>query len=44
VLFMSGYDQTFLAARGRLGPHTEVMQKPFTRDALLAKLQHVLTV
>jgi CheY-like chemotaxis protein len=43
VLFMSGYDQAFLASRGRLGPRTEVMQKPFRRDELLAKLRQVLT-
>jgi PAS domain S-box-containing protein len=43
VLFMSGYDQPFLASRGRLGPRTEVMQKPFSRDDLLAKLRQVLT-
>ncbi|MEN3307744.1 MAG: hypothetical protein V7603_3946 [Micromonosporaceae bacterium] len=43
VLFMSGYDQQFLAARGRLGARTEVMQKPFSREALLGKLRQVLS-
>jgi PAS domain S-box-containing protein len=43
VLFMSGYDQPFLASRGRLGPRTEVMQKPFSREALLGRLRQVLS-
>ncbi|HKT04247.1 MAG TPA: ATP-binding protein [Rugosimonospora sp.] len=42
VLFMSGYDQSFLASRGRVGKGAEVMQKPFSREALLHRLREVL--
>ena len=44
VLFMSGYDQPLLAARGRLGRHVEVLQKPFSRDLLLTRLAQVLSI
>jgi PAS domain S-box-containing protein len=40
VMFMSGY--TSFTRRGMLDPNAILLQKPFTRDALLSKLREVL--
>jgi len=40
VMFMSGY--TSFTRRGMLDPDAILLQKPFTRDALLSKLREVL--
>ena len=42
VLFMSGYARPELASHGRLGEGVELLEKPFTEAALLAKLRLVL--
>jgi FixJ family two-component response regulator len=42
VLFMSGYAQPSLAARGTLDPGVELVEKPFSELALLAKVRAVL--
>jgi hypothetical protein len=39
-MFMSGY--TSFTRRGMLDPNAILLQKPFTRDALLSKLREVL--
>ena len=42
VLFMSGYTGSFTTQIGLLGAGAKVLQKPFSRDALLRKLREVL--
>ncbi len=42
VLFMSGYTGSFATQKGLLGEGSKVLQKPFSRDALLRKLREVL--
>jgi len=42
VLFMSGYTGGFATQIGLLGAGATVLQKPFSRDALLRKLREVL--
>jgi CheY-like chemotaxis protein len=42
VLFMSGYTGSFATQIGLLGAGAKVLQKPFSRDALLRKLREVL--
>jgi CheY-like chemotaxis protein len=44
VLFMSGYTQGALSARGVLGPGSGFLEKPFSRASLLAKLNEVLAL
>jgi CheY-like chemotaxis protein len=44
VLFMSGYTGGFATQIGLLGAGAKVLQKPFSRDALLRKLREVLEV
>ena len=43
VLYMSGYAQPILASQGRLDPHVELLDKPFTERDLLDKVHRVLT-
>ena len=42
VLFMSGYTDYAVAAHGALEVGTFLLQKPFTRDALMGKVREVL--
>jgi PAS domain S-box-containing protein len=42
VLFMSGYTQGLLGAQGVLGPGVNLIEKPFSEQALLTKLGEVL--
>jgi PAS domain S-box-containing protein len=42
VLFTSGYAQNAVWHGGRLDPGTELLQKPYTREALAGKVRHVL--
>jgi PAS domain S-box-containing protein len=42
VLFMSGYTGEAIGLHGILGPGTQFIQKPFTADALLAKVREAL--
>jgi len=42
VLFMSGYTQGLLSTQGVLGPGVNLIEKPFSKPALLAKLREVL--
>ncbi len=42
VLYMSGYTDDALAERGILSPGIHLLQKPFTRDNLVAKAREVL--
>jgi PAS domain S-box-containing protein len=42
VLFMSGYAQPVLASQGTLDPGVVLLEKPFTRDSLVAKIREVL--
>ena len=42
VLFMSGYTDDVVVHRGVLDEGTNFIQKPFTLDALAAKVQNVL--
>jgi two-component system cell cycle sensor histidine kinase/response regulator CckA len=44
VLFMSGYTGGFATQIGLLAAGAKVLQKPFSRDALLRKLREVLEV
>jgi PAS domain S-box-containing protein len=43
VLFMSGFTQGLLSAQGALESGVSLIEKPFSRSALLAKLREVLT-
>ena len=42
VLFMSGYSENMLSGEGRLRPGVHLIQKPFRRTDLAAKLREVL--
>jgi two-component system, cell cycle sensor histidine kinase and response regulator CckA len=42
ILYMSGYTEGLLSAQGVLEPGINLIEKPFTAAALLAKLQSVL--
>jgi DNA-binding NtrC family response regulator len=42
VLFISGYSDSVIAQRGIAGTAASFLQKPFTPDALLAKVRDVL--
>jgi DNA-binding response OmpR family regulator len=42
VLFMSGYSDEATGLQGALGPGTQFIQKPFSADALLAKVREAL--
>ena len=42
VLYMSGYTDGAIGHHGVLDPHTELLQKPFTFDALTQKVRKVL--
>jgi CheY-like chemotaxis protein len=43
VLYMSGYTDDAIAHAGILEPGTFLLEKPFTPDALLRKIHHVLS-
>jgi two-component system, cell cycle sensor histidine kinase and response regulator CckA len=42
VLFMSGYTDDAVPALGRLDKNTVFLQKPFTRERLIAKVREAL--
>ena len=42
VLYMSGYDDNAIVQHGFLEIDTELLQKPFTADALARKVRDVL--
>jgi two-component system, cell cycle sensor histidine kinase and response regulator CckA len=42
VLYMSGYTDSFIAGHGVLEPGTHLLHKPFTEQALIAKVREVL--
>ena len=42
VLYMSGYTDGAIGQHGVLDPDTELLQKPFTFDALAQKVRKVL--
>ena len=42
VLYMSGYTDGAIGQHGVLDPHTELLQKPFTFDALAQKVRKVI--
>jgi two-component system, cell cycle sensor histidine kinase and response regulator CckA len=42
VLYMSGYTDDVVTRRGRLGPETPILVKPFTPEALARKVREVL--
>jgi CheY-like chemotaxis protein len=43
VLYMSGYAQPILASQGTLEPGIVLVEKPFTEQVLLDRINHVLT-
>jgi PAS domain S-box-containing protein len=43
ILFMSGYEQRDMVGEGWPGPGVQVISKPFSRAALLAKVTQMLT-
>ena len=42
VVFMSGYTEGLLSAQGVLEPGVNLIEKPFSKTALLTKLREVL--
>ena len=42
VLFLSGYTSGVIADKGYLGGDEQFLQKPFTADALEAKVREIL--
>ena len=42
ILFMSGYEQPDVAGAGGPDPFEQVIRKPFSRPALLAKVTQML--
>ena len=44
ILFMSGYEEQGAAGEGWPGPGAQVIGKPFTRAALLARVTQLLAV
>jgi two-component system, cell cycle sensor histidine kinase and response regulator CckA len=42
VIYMSGYTDSFIAGHGVLDPGTHMIHKPFTEEALIAKVRQVL--
>jgi YesN/AraC family two-component response regulator len=42
VVFMSGYTEGLLSAQGALEPGVNLIEKPFSKTALLTKLREVL--
>ena len=43
ILFMSGYDRPDVAGAGGIDPFAQIISKPFSRPALLAKVSQMLT-
>jgi two-component system, cell cycle sensor histidine kinase and response regulator CckA len=43
ILFMSGYDRPDIAGTGGIDPFAQIISKPFSRPALLAKVSQMLT-
>jgi len=43
ILFMSGYDRPDVAEAGGIDPFAQIISKPFSRPALLAKVSQMLT-
>jgi len=44
VLYMSGFAQPLLTSKGTIGPDVTLVEKPFTRRSLLAKVAEVLAL
>ena len=44
ILFMSGYDRPDVTGPGGIDPFAQIISKPFSRPALLAKVSQMLTV
>ena len=42
ILYMSGYAQPILDTQGALDPHTELLETPFTEQALLTRVRQAL--
>lgn len=42
ILFMTGYVENTLLLNGFLGPHMEVIAKPFSGNALATKVEHMI--
>jgi two-component system cell cycle sensor histidine kinase/response regulator CckA len=42
VLYISGYTDSFIAGHGVLGPKSNLLNKPFTEEALIHKVREVL--
>jgi PAS domain S-box-containing protein len=42
VLYVSGYPEPLLGAQGKLDPSAELLEKPFTEQALLARVRELL--
>jgi DNA-binding response OmpR family regulator len=42
VLYVSGYPEPLLGAQGKLDPTAELLEKPFTERALLARIRALL--
>ena len=42
VLYISGYTDSFIAGHGVLGPESNLLNKPFTEEALIHKVREVL--
>jgi FixJ family two-component response regulator len=43
VLYMSGYSEADPQARGNLPPDAHLLQKPFTKEALLREISEALS-
>jgi hypothetical protein len=42
ILFMTGYSRNAIIHHGRLDPGVEMIQKPFTKDAIALRMRDLL--